>query len=381
MSAERENRKRRNERIQRGLVSLVMFSLVAGGVVTYSMYQQRKAAEAVIYERNEQAESVPVYAEEPSDLEGLGDSELAFRSLIAARDDWQVQEDGTVIYQGKHYRRASFIKATLAVGVDRKDGLGTGNDPLHSGQNDVDMIIAQDTAHNRIRILMIPRNAIVSMRVSDDNGIWQEGTAYDQLCLAYAHGDGGETSVQNTLDAVTWTLCGTKLDYYAFTDMGILGRVNDAVGGVTVTIPNDELVKANPEWTKGRTVTLMGSEAERFIRYRDTDADNTALYRMQQHREYMVGFYDTLRAQARKDSSIVTELYDLISGDLISDLQKAEFLKLAMDGLNTGSLSGEDIITLPGASIAADETYPWDRVFIDYTSAIPMILDMFYREI
>ncbi len=383
MSSNREKRERRNANIKRTAVSIVMFSLVAGGVITYSMYQQRKTTEAQIYERNAEGGEAAGYeyiSEAQPETMARRDPDETFKYYLKFRDEWQLQEDGTVIYRDKHYRRASYIKATLAVGVDRSDGLGEGVDVFHSGQNDVDLVIAQDTTRNTIRILMLPRNAIVEMGISDDNGKWT-GKDYDQLCLAYAYGDGGETSVQNTVDAVSWMLLGMQPDHYAVTDMGILNRVNDAVGGVTVTIPNDELVKVDPTWTKGSVVTLQGDEAERFIRYRDTGADNTALYRMQQHSAYMLGFYDTLQAKARVNSGIVTDLYDLVQNDMLTDLQKDEFLKLVLDAVSTGTLSAEDITTLPGVAIAADENYEWDRVFVDYNSAIPVILDMFYREI
>ena len=102
---------------------------------------------------------------------------------------------------------------------------------------------------------------------------------------------------------------------------------------------------------------------------------------MQQHSAYMLGFYDTLKDKARMNSGIVTDLYDLVQNDMLTDLQKDEFLKLVLDAVSTGSLSADDITTLPGVAIAASDDYEWDRVFVDYNAAIPVILDMFYREI
>ena len=381
MSAERENRKKRNERIQRGLVSLVMFSLVAGGVVTYSMYQQRKAAEAIMYENHQSPDSTPDGGTEPPETvqDAVFDADETFRYYMAAKEQWQPQADGSVLYNGKRYRRNTFVKAILAIGVDRSGELSEQNDTWTNGQSDAVMVIAQDTAHNHIRVLMLPRDAVTEMYMTDRYGE-NRALGYDHLSLSWAYGDGREGSAKNTVDAVQRMLCGLQIDHYAAIDMSALEEINDAVGGVTVTVPNDEVQKANPEWTKGSVITLRGKEAERFLRYRDKDVDNSPTYRMQQHRAYMLGFNDAIRRMSRQNSSIVTDLYDLTLSYMVTDLDKGEFLKLGMDALGTDGFVSEDIVSLPGVAIRADETYAWDRVFVDYYSAIPVILDLFYRE-
>ena len=117
MSSNREKRERRNANIKRTAVSIVMFSLVAGGVITYSMYQQRKATEAQIYERNAEGGEAAGYeyiSEAQPETMARRDPDETFKYYLKFRDEWQVQDDGTVIYRDKHYRRASYIKATLA---------------------------------------------------------------------------------------------------------------------------------------------------------------------------------------------------------------------------------------------------------------------------
>ena len=48
--------------------------------------------------------------------------------------------------------------------------------------------------------------------------------------------------------------------------MGALKPLNDAVDGVTVTIDDPELEKRDPAFKLGASVTLMGDQAEAFLR-------------------------------------------------------------------------------------------------------------------
>lgn len=63
---------------------------------------------------------------------------------------------------------------------------------------------------------------------------------------------------------------GAKIDSYMAADLEIIGSLNDAVGGVAVTIPTLGMEQADPEFVFGQTVRLDGEQAERFVRFRDT---------------------------------------------------------------------------------------------------------------
>ena len=369
-------------------VSLVLFSLVSVSVYAYSRYQRRLAEQAVWYEA--ESTKTPTNAADTETFEAAASPDNPFQITdLSTYDyyrqplkDWCNEGNGVVSYQGQRYRRNTYVKAILVMGVDRKDKLTEEavTDYYGTGNADAMFLLAQDTAHNTIRILMLPRDAIAKMDLMDLEGN-VVGTAVQNLTLSWSYGDGGKKSAENAVKTVSNMLCGLKIDQYAAANMALLGEVNDAVDGVTVTIPNDELIKTVPEWTKGKTVTLHGGEAETFLRYRDITMDNAANFRMQQHREYMLGFYDAVRKKSRTDSNIITELYDLLQDHMITDMPKDRILKLGLDTINTGNLTEEDILSLPGIAKAADESWPWDRVYVDYGNAIPMILELFYREI
>ena len=284
--------------------------------------------------------------------------------------------DGTCEYRGKKYKRNSYMKAILAMGIDRTDTLTEEKVQSKAGMADGLFLIAQDTARNSIKVLMVPRDSILEMDFYNEDGTFRERTS-GYITTTFMNGDGKEKSCEATKQAVSELLCGITIDSYMATDLGMLAEVNDAVGGVKVTVPNDELSKKNPEWVKGKEITLHGDDAERFVRYRDTSLDlATSVYRMQQHKAYITGFFNAVKKKQRSDPGIVEKLFDLGSDYLITDMSKDRYMKVALDALTT-DFSADDIVVVPGVTAVNEYT----EVYIDYEQAIPLILDTFYREI
>lgn len=136
-----------------------------------------------------------------------------------------------------------------------------------AGQSDGIFLIAQDTVHHSLKILMIPRDTMTEIPITDENGA--PDTKITQLTIAYAYGDGREGSCENTVQSVEKLLSGFSIDNYLAVDTTVVAKLNDAVGGVTVTIPTDGMEKRDPAFVKGTQVTLHGDQAEAFVRYRD----------------------------------------------------------------------------------------------------------------
>ena len=163
------------------------------------------------------------------------------------------------------------------------------------GQADGIFLLAHDTARNHLKILLIPRDTMAEITRTDisqteSNGT-ELGTAMDHLSISYAYGDGREKSCEYTKKAVSNLLMGLKIDSYMAADLEIIGSLNDAVGGVTVTIPTLGMEQAGSGvclWTDG---TAGQEQAERFVRFRDTGKDNSALSRMEQQKLYISGFF------------------------------------------------------------------------------------------
>ena len=98
--------------------------------------------------------------------------------------------------------------------------------------------------------------------------------------------------------------------------------------------------KKDPAFVKGNQVTLHGKQAEAFVRYRDTDYHFTALYRMDQQQEYITQYFQAVKAASKTDSQISgTHLFDMIQDYMVTDMTKDQYVKIAMDGMEAGSLT------------------------------------------
>ena len=245
-----------------------------------------------------------------------------------------------------------------------------------AGQSDGIFLIAQDTARHTLKILMIPRDTMTEIPITNKERTLHD-TKITQLTMAYAYGDGREGSCENMVESVQKLLCGFTIDQYMAVDTTVVAQLNDAVGGVTVTIPTDGMEKKDPAFVKGNQVTLHGNQAEAFVRYRDTNRDFSALYRMDQQQEYITQYFQAVKAASKTDSQIVAHLFDMIQDYMVTDMTKDQYIKIAMDGMEAGSLTSEDFYTVPGTG---ETTEKYDVYRADRRAAIDIILNLFYRE-
>mgnify|MGYP001718301415 FL=1 len=95
------------------------------------------------------------------------------------------------------------------------------------------------------------------------------------------------TSCQYMVDAVSNLFYGMPINGYVALNMNAVGMINDAVGGVTVTVPED-MTQVDPSFAEGAMVTLTGDQALKFTRYRDTEKDFSNNSRMERQKQYLV---------------------------------------------------------------------------------------------
>lgn len=364
--------------IRNALIGAAVIGVAVGGWGTYSMYRNRRMTELMIEARNQErvqqnAEKQPVQnTDEIPIAPGQKEEQTADPRDLNLMP---VLAENPVIYQGATYRRNQYVKAILCMGVDRSDTMTESKEFGAAGQSDGIFLIAQDTVHHSLKILMIPRDTMTEIPIANDNGA--PDTKITQLTIAYAYGDGREGSCENTVWSVEKLLSGFSIDNYLAVDTTVVAKLNDAVGGVTVTIPTDGMEKRDPAFVKGAQVTLHGDQAEAFVRYRDITRDFSALYRMDQQQEYITQYFKAVKEASRTDSQAVTHLFDLIRDYMITDMSKDQYLKIAMDGLDAGNLTGQDFYTVPGTG---ETTETFDVYRADRQAVIPIILNLFYRE-
>ena len=340
------------------------------------MYQQRKAEEAMIAARYEtQQEKL----EETLAEMAKEDQESADSGTQTGKE--MLFEENTVFWNGKTYKRNIYVKAVLCMGVDRDGPMTETTLSGDGGQADGIFLLANDTARGSMKILLIPRDSMTEITKTDTS--WTEtngaklGEVVDHLSLSYAYGDGREKSCEYTKQAVSHLLMGLKIDSYMAADLEIIASLNDEVGGVTVTIPTMGMEQADPEFVFGQTVRLKGEQAERFVRFRDTERDNSAISRMEQQKLYISGFFQAVKEKNRTESNITEHLFEMSQDYMVTDMAKDEYLKLAINALEGEGLTSASFKMAPGTGTAT-ETY--DEYYVDQEALVPILLDLFYRE-
>lgn len=268
------------------------------------------------------------------------------------------------------------MKAILCMGVDRSDAMTDKMELGEAGQADGIFLIAQDTARNKLKILMIPRDTITEITVLNPDGTVR-GKEMDHILMAYAYGDGREESCANMVESVSNLLHGFSIDNYLATDLVMLGELNDAVGGVTVTVPTDGMEKTDPTFVKGAQVTLQGKQAEKFVRYRDITVDHSAIFRMNQQKEYITQYFNALQKKSKEDSQIVPRLFDMLEDYMVTNMAKDQYLKIALDAVASEGLKGEDFFMIPGSGVTTEQ---FDEFHVDQEGMIEVVLKLFYRE-
>lgn len=358
----------RRERRNRNLVRKIEAAFLSAAVLFFSvfavhLYRQRRAAEAQIAER-ELAAAWPETGDKPGDVQ----------DAVVAYDTMFTQD--TVEFEGRTFRRNTFVKAVLCIGVDRYGSLEEPTATGFGGQADGIILAVQDTARNSLRLVMIPRDTMTNITLTDLSGNVL-GKDIQHLTLAYAYGDGREKSCEYMTEAVSELMGGLKIEHYLAVDINVIAILNDAVGGVTVTVPTDGMEQSDPAFVKGEQVSLDGTQAEAFLRYRDTKKSHSALYRMDQQKEYMEQFFCAVREKSKSDGRIVTKMFDEIQEYMVTDMSKEQYLKMGMDALETEDFGSKDIDTVPGQGIS---TAKYDEFYPDREGLTRLILDLFYRE-
>lgn len=286
------------------------------------------------------------------------------------------REEGLIAFQGNTYERRPTVKAILCIGVDssgtmEKKVTGAG------GQADGIFLIAHDVAADRVKILMIPRDTMTPITLTDLSGNVL-GKDVQHITLAYGYGDGRELSCEWLAEAVSELLSGLKIDGYLAMNTSMISTLNDMVDGVTVRVPVDGMERIDPSFVKGAEVTLYGKQAERFVRFRDSAVDNSAITRMSQQKQYLEGFFTAIKQKAARDDGVITRLMNIIERDMITNMPKDQYMDMGLAVLGSQeSLSGDDILIIPGEAVTTER---FDEFHHDPDGTLKTVLDLFYRK-
>lgn len=303
--------------------------------------------------------------------------DLSKSETIAESDEVQEEYDPTVFrYGGKEYKYNSNIITILCMGIDKEtDSVELQEISGESGQADSIFLLVMDPTQNTIKIISISRDTMTEIKNYDVSGN-EVGESVNHLGLAYAYGDGGSTSCDMMVDAVSNLFYDLPIHGYVSLLVNAIGPLNDAVGGVTVTVSED-LTDKDPALAKGATVTLTGEQAEIFVRSRDTQQEGSNNLRMERQKTYAIGFINAAKAALKANPSLTIDLYQQFSSQMVTNigLDNAVYLVSEAAGMD---FDLEDIYTLEGET---KQGAVYEEFYADDEALLKLVLDIFYTEV
>lgn len=238
----------------------------------------------------------------------------------------------TFEFDGVAYRRRRGLTSVLLIGVDRENDSVEGRGYRNHGQADFLRLVVIDSKSGIIHQVQIDRDTMTPITVLGIMGN-KSGVRTTQISLSHSYGDGAEKSCELTREAVSNLLFGAPIDFYMALNLDGISVLNDAVGGVTVTLA-DDFSHIDPAMPKGATLTLVGDQAEIFVRTRRSMSVGTNEARMARQQQYIAALSDIVGAGVRNDQDFVGELYDALTDYLVTDMRRGRLINEAWAARN-----------------------------------------------
>lgn len=277
--------------------------------------------------------------------------------------------DNTVYYEGKEYVYNYNLKNILFLGIDNESVVKQKNNPGTGGQADSIMILSIDKENNTSRILQISRDSMTDVDIYDTQGEYYT-TIKAQLATQYAYGNTANTSCWATKKTVSELLYDLPIAGYISLDIAGIPLINNYVGGVTLTIPED-YTEIDSSFVKGKTLTLNGEQAEKYVRYRDTDAKGSNQLRMQRQVQYIPALKEAFAKKVENSEDAADEIESLISPYLVTDLSTDDISELT-----DYSWDLDNVSYVPGEVVSGEKN---EEFHVNEKKLQEMIIKMFYK--
>jgi len=349
--------------VSRTIVTLLMIFLCLGGIVTVLRLIGHKHVVTAVAGTGdtviEVGEELPENAAKPSGEEHI-------------------------LYQGKEYVRNRDLITILVMGIDKEtvteiggQSWDTETEAWQGGQADALFLVLIDPHEKSIRILAINRNAMTEVDTWDADGRYA-GLKTQQISLQHGYGDGGVESCERQVVCVSRFLKGIPINDYAAISMDAIPELNDAVGGITVEVPDDVIY---PEYDmdlhQGDTVTLWGEQAYWYVRLRNENVFNSNELRLQRQKQYLTTFASKAKRQAVSDIRVAVDLYRMLEKYMVTDIDLSSFTYLATEYAGY-DFDAQHLYTIEGETIQGNK---FEEFYADEEALEALIIDLFFEEV
>lgn len=286
-------------------------------------------------------------------------------------------EDGQIQYKNNIYEYNENILTFLCLGVDSRQAIDRVKTPGKGGQADTVMLVTLNPDTKEMKMIHISRDTIVDVEMYDTVGIYSE-TKGLQLALQYAYGDGKELSCELMEQAVSDLFYGIPIHGYAAIDINAVGELNEAIGGVELTVIED-LSRFDAELALGNTLTLSGRQALHYVQERQMDADELGAnnLRMDRQKQFLTAFVDKVTKELKKDITKGIDLYNIALNHMITSISMDEVTYLSTLILDY-NFTEKDMVSVEGE---LQKEGKYEEFIIDEEALYELIIEIFYKEV
>lgn len=290
-------------------------------------------------------------------------------------EEKEVWQEGWIAHKGTIYAYNEDIMTFLFMGIDKNSDVKEVKEGTNGGQADA-LFLAVMNPHDRtIRIIGINRNTMTDIDVYNEDGAYVT-TTKAQLAVQHGFGNGMEKSCEYQKKAVQKLFYDLPIHGYAAINMSAIATINDAVGGVDVTVLED-MTKVDKTLLKDSKVHLMGESAFWYIKYRDTTEFASADRRLARQKQYLNAFIVAAKSAAKNDISVVLDLYGAVSPQMVTDITIDEVAYLAPI-LADYRFDNDSFYLLKGETVMGEQ---FEEFYVDEDALYEMILETFYEEV
>ena len=243
------------------------------------------------------------------------------------RGDYERRQvlDTLVNYEGKSYALRKGLTSILLLGIDAEETPNGLKGFRNGGRADFLLLLVLDEKQKEVTRIQIDRDTITPITVLGVLGN-HSGKRNAQISLSHGFGDGKEMSAELTVNALSEFLGNFPIDFYVAMNMSGIPVLNDAVGGVPITLTED-FTAFDPAMAKGATLTLNGTQAEFYVRGRMSVGAGTNEARMQRQEEYVSKLSSMLATMMSSNQNFVNTLYEDLTPYLVTNLSKGRLAK------------------------------------------------------
>ncbi|MGN1147843.1 MAG: LCP family protein, partial [Lachnospiraceae bacterium] len=295
----------------------------------------------------------------------------------AAEEETYVRwEEGWVRYDGKVYEYNSDIMTFLVMGIDKNSEVTDNPDAVSGGQADALFLVVVNPDKKDISIIAVNRDTMTDVKMYDVHTEGYEQTVTAQIATQHGFGDGREQSCELTRDAVSALFYDLPIHGYVSINMAAIAKLNDAIGGVDVTVLED-LTKVNKNWKEGTQITLMGKDAFWYVKWRDTTVFESNRGRLARQKQYLTAFIQKAITETKKDITLPVTLYGELSKYMVTDITVEEVAYLVGELLDY-HFDGDAIYTLEGTTEMGEKH---EEFYPDYEALKELMIRVFYQEV